>query len=50
MLDGQGFFSAQDSDPLESVMAMRRDVRGNLFTNKNVDDATLDRIIDAGYR
>ncbi|MFT5445324.1 MAG: 5,6-dimethylbenzimidazole synthase [Gammaproteobacteria bacterium] len=41
-------FDVTDCEVLESVMARRRDVRGNRFTSDAVSDDSINRIIDAG--
>ncbi|MCG8668304.1 MAG: 5,6-dimethylbenzimidazole synthase [Pseudomonadales bacterium] len=41
------FFSAEDADLLETVLKSRRDVRGNRFTQEEITDLELDKLIDA---
>ena len=48
MPDHKGRFDAAECAVLASVMALRRDVRGNRFTDEAVSDEQIDRIIDAG--
>ena len=47
MSDLDGLFDAGECHVLERIMALRRDVRGNRFTDQAVDEASVDRIIDA---
>ncbi|RXJ70140.1 5,6-dimethylbenzimidazole synthase [Halarcobacter ebronensis] len=40
-------FTKEDIETLKQIMLLRRDVRGNRFNNKKIDDDILDEILNA---
>ncbi|QKF82148.1 5,6-dimethylbenzimidazole synthase [Halarcobacter ebronensis] len=40
-------FTKEDIETLKQIMLLRRDVRGNRFNNKKIDDEILDEILNA---